>query len=160
MTSNTPSPSDPRTKFFREMLLPKLQEECPLSDWRIRGNHTPVWVNLHRFSLDLWIGVGFTQEHKLRIDLHIGGSIQERYPQLYPELCNRGSSIEEALGLKLIFTAPGTGGAKAARIEVERTATIGDIEDIKESKVILDWTVLNVISFRSAFTSHINELIS
>jgi len=65
--------------------------------------------------------------------------------------------IEEALGLKLIFTAPGTRGAPAARIEIDRTATIRDIE---ESNVILDWTVLNVISFRSAFTSHIKELLS
>ena len=105
-------------------------------------------------SLD---GAGFTRENKLRIDLHIGGSILNNYPQLYHELCKKESLINEALGLPLIFTAPGSGGAAAGRIEVDRPATI---EEAQESNVILDWTVLNVISFRSAFTSHIKELLS
>jgi len=127
-------------------------------DWRIH-DHSPVWgwANLHRVKLDLWMGTGFTRENKLRIDLHIGGSILKKYPQLYHELCKKESLIKEALGLPLIFTAPGSGSAVAGRIEVDRPATI---KKAHESNVILDWTVLNVISFRSAFTSHIKELLS
>ena len=67
--------------------------------------------------------------------------------------------IEEALGLTLMFTAPGTGNAPAARIEIERD-DLTSIEDVEKSNDILDWTGLNVISFRSAFASHIRELLS
>ena len=155
MTSNTRSLSDLYHIFFHDMLLPKLQEERPMWDCRIQDRLR--WVILHRFYLDLWIGVGFTREDKLRIDLHIGGSILNRYPHLYHELCKKESLIKEALGLPLIFTAPGSGSAVAGRIEVDRPATI---KKAHESNVILDWTVLNVISFRSAFTSHIKELLS
>ena len=108
MTSKTPSKAEMRQNFFAHSLLPKLRAERPMWDWRIH-DHSPVWgwANLHRVKLDLWMGAGFTRENKLRIDLHIGGSILNNYPHLYHELCKKESLINEALGLPLIFTAPG-----------------------------------------------------
>ena len=146
-------------EFFEHRLLPNLRENCPTWDCKIRRHHPGWnWINIETFEMDLWIGIGFTRPKRLRIDLHIGESIQRRYPHLYGELYARRSLIEGSLGLPLIFTAPGSDRAAAGRIEVDRPGTILDAET--DSNDILDWTVLNVFNFRSAFVSHIRELLS
>jgi len=145
--------------FFEDVLLPNLQAKRQMWDWRIH-DHAPGWgwVNIQRIELDLWMGVGFTGENNLRIDLHIGRNVQKRYPHLYGELCARRPLLEEALGLTLKFTAPGSGGSQVGRVEVDCQGTIEEAQ--KDSNHIVDWTILNVISFRSAFTSHLKELLS
>lgn len=159
MLTTTNSKLERNREFFENRLLPNLQAYRPMWDWRIHDYGTGFgWVNIQRIKLDLWMGVGFTREGKLRIDLHIGGDIQKRYPDLYGELCTRRPLLEEALGLPLKFTAPGSGGAQAGRIEVDRQGVIA--EALEEANDILDWTILNVISFRSVFTYHLNELVS
>lgn len=143
-------------EFFHGKLLPKLQEERPNWDWS-HGDHQN-WVNIHTIKLDLWIGVGFTRKDNLRVDLHIGEDIQRRHPHLYWELYARRPLLEEALGLSLKFTDPSSDDSQTGRVEVDRQGTIEDAQ--KDSNHIFDWTVLNVISFRSVFTSHLKELLS
>jgi hypothetical protein len=157
--SKSKSKSERYQEFFKPRLLPNLRENCPTWDCEIRRHsYGWNWVSVETFKTDLWHGIGFTGKHRVRIDLHIGGSIQRRYPHLYGELYARRSLIEGSLGLPLIFTAPGSNRAPAGRIEADRPGTLLDAET--DSNDILDWTVLNVVNFRSAFVYHIRELLS
>lgn len=151
-------------EFFENRLLQKVRANCPTWDCKIRP-HRPGWnwVKIETFEADLWIGIGFTQDKRLRIDLHIGENILTRYPHLYQQLYPRRAVIEESLGSSLEFTAPEggrqPGRLKAARVEVDRPDTIID-DALKDSNDILDWTVHNAINFRSVFTPYIRGLLS
>ena len=154
---NTPSIRQARYIDFFDKLFADLQDRSPRVPWRF-ANHSPgrSWVAFDRVKHNIWYGVGFTRDRRLRVDLHLKDRDYDRTLALFNALRERRAAIEHALSFPIDWESPSR-DSLAGRLARYIPGHIEDDPDYLEE--LGDWAAKTLLDLRDVLSFHFAALV-
>lgn len=142
---------------FFDKLLADLQDLSPGVPWRF-ADYDPGrnWVALDRVKHNIWYGVGFTRDRRLRVDLHLNHKNYDQTSALFDALRERQAVIEHALSFTIEWESPSS-NSSAWRLARYRPGHIEDDPDYLEE--LRDWAAKTLVELRDALSSYLAVLV-
>lgn len=154
---NAPSSRQTRYIDFFDKLFADLQDPSSGVPWRL-ADHSPGrnWVAFDRVKHNIWYGVGFTRDRRLRVDLHLNHRNYDRTLALFNALRERQAVIEHALSFTIEWESPSV-NSSAWRLARYSPGHIEDAPVYLEE--LRDWAAKTLVELRHALSSHLAGLV-
>jgi len=144
-------------EFFQRVLV-ALNYRQPVREWRIVKNAVGWnWAALHRVRHNVWYGAGFTNDGRVRVDLHLEHTTRVLSQQLFDKLLGRRRDIEGELGFGLEWASPSELGTEAGRLAVYESGNID--EDVPRLAWLQEWMVDRIIKMRTVLASYLDDFL-